>query len=66
MRWKNRLIKLYIDVPPSVPSDEELALDIADILDDNKWTMVVDPKQEGEKATINKVVIGEIEIEPEE
>lgn len=66
MRWKNRIVKFTMEIPAECPSDEEFALDLADVLDSNKWTMVVVDDVNAPRAAISKVVIGDIEIEPED
>ena len=64
MRKKNRLIKFYMDIPADCEEDEDFAQDLMDTMDTTDWQVTI---RDGDaKVEVNKIVVGEIEIEPEE
>lgn len=65
MRWKNRQIKLYVNIPKSYQEDEDFAQDLAEVLDSNFWNVTVMKKGIRQSIEVTKAVVGEIEIEPE-
>ncbi len=62
-RKKNRLIKFYMDVPEEYENDEDFANELADTLDSTGWQMTV---HDGPKIDVNKVIVGELSVEPED
>lgn len=62
-RRKNRLIKFYMDIPEDCGDDEHFAEDLMETMDATDWQVTI---QDGDaKVEVNKIVIGDIEIEPE-
>ncbi len=63
MRKINRLMKVTFDIPAFYDNEEEFMMDLADKLDagPESWELVVS----GGSASIKKITLGDIEIDPE-
>ena len=66
MRRKNRQIKMLIDIPTIYATEEDFMEDFMERLDDAHWRMMFGPDTDPVSIAIAKVVLGELEIEPEE
>ena len=66
MRRKNRQIKMTIDIPDSYDNDEKFMEDLRDTLDENGWRMVIEDEDGELDVPLNRITLGDIEIEPEE
>lgn len=67
MRRKNRQIKFTIDIPDQYADDEAFMSDLQETLDEQAWLMaVVDDEDIEMEVPINRITLGDIEIEPEE
>lgn len=68
MRRKNRQLKITIDIPDSYGTDEEFMEAVMERMDDQEgdegrgWCIRVD----NQNVPISKILMGDIEIEPEE
>lgn len=67
MRRKNRQIKMMIDIPDEYDDDDTFMEDLQETLDQNGWNMAIE-NEDGEKIDVllNRITLGEVEIEPEE
>jgi len=67
MRRKNRQIKFMIDIPDEYEDDETFMGDFQETLDENGWSMVIE-NEDGETLDVplNRITLGDVEIEPEE
>lgn len=63
-RRKNRLIKFYMDIPEDCQHDDDFAEDLMDTMDATDWQVTI--RDGEEKVEVNKIVVGEVEVEPEE
>ena len=67
MRRKNRQMKLLVDIPDEYDDDETFMTDFRDTLDENGWDMViVNEDEEKVEVPLNRVTLGDVDIEPEE
>ncbi len=67
MRRKNRQIKMLIDLPVTHDDDEAFMGDLQETLDEHGWSMVViDENGDKTEIPVNRVTLGDIQIEPEE
>ncbi len=63
-RRKNRLIKFYVDVPDSCKDDDDFAGALMETMDKTAWQVTI--RDGDEKVEVNKIVVGDVEIGPEE
>ncbi len=62
MRRKNRQIKMTVDIPEVYEDDEAFMEDLMDVMDTAEWKM----KAGDNSVSINSMVLGDVEIGPEE
>ena len=66
-RRKNRQMKFTVDVPDEYSSDEDFMNDFMDKLDSVDWKLQIGGSNNAEHDVfVNKVALGDIDIEPEE
>ena len=64
MRRKNRVIKVYLDIPEEFDSDEDFLVALANEQDDFNWqTSVVSPDGLKVVAPIHSICIGDVQID---
>jgi len=66
MRRKNRVMKIYLDIPDQYESDEEFLEAVADKLDGQQWELELGEGDDTYKAIVRSVAIGDVEIDAEE
>ena len=64
MRRKNRQMKMMIDIPECYETEDTFMEDLMCVLDNNNWKLGL--LDDGTKATVHSVQLGEVLIEPEE
>ena len=68
MRWKNRQIKMKLDIPKECEEDEEFMERFMDTLDSNGWVMKIGFEEDDTlvEVPIKQVQLGDVVIDPEE
>lgn len=64
MRRKNRVIKMMLDIPERYELEDDFMADLMCVLDNNEWKLGL--LDDGTKATVHSVQLGEVLIEPED
>lgn len=66
-RRKNRQMKFAVDVPDEYANDEDFMNDFMEKLDSVNWQLQIGGGNNAEYGVyVNKVTLGDIDIEPEE
>lgn len=68
MRWKNRQVKMKLDIPKECEDDDDFMERFMDTLDSNGWRMKVGNEDDDTlvEVTISQVQLGDCVIEPED
>jgi len=64
MRRKNRQVKMTLDIPEGYNSDDEFMQALMYVLDNMEWHLNL--LSDGTAATVNRVQLGDVVIEPED
>ena len=64
MRRKNRQMKMMIDIPEIYETEDDFMGDLMGVLDNTEWKLGL--LDDGTKANVHSVQLGEVLIEPEE